>query len=188
MLELADRLDADIVNLSARIAQLMEPYATLVELLCTIPGVDRRSGEVILAEMGPDMAQFPSASHLASWAGICPGQRESAGKRGSAKTRKGSRWLRATLIQCARAAARSKATHLSERYRQIMRRRGDKKAIVAVAHDILVAAWWMLTKTQPYQELGADALHTRSDDQVRRRAVAALERLGHSVTLQPITD
>jgi hypothetical protein len=135
--------------------------------------------------MGPDMAQCPSASHLASWAGICPGPGESAGKRGSAKTRKGSQWLRATLIQCARAAARSKATYLSERYRQVMRRRGDKKAIVAVAHDILVAAWWMLTTNKPHKELGADALRTHTDDQIRRRAVNALERIGHTVTLQP---
>jgi transposase len=187
MLERADRLEADIVNMSARIAQLIAAFEDLVERLRTIPGVDRRSAEVIVAEIGPDMAQFPTAAHLASWAGICPGQRESAGKRGSAKTRKGSPWLRATLIQCARAAARSKTTYLSERYRQVMRRRGDKKAVVAVAHDILVATWWMLTTGQPYHELGADALRTHSDDHIRRRAVRALERLGHTVVLDTPT-
>jgi transposase len=187
MLDMADRQAADIESLSTRIAALVTPYEHQIELLITIPGVDRRSAEVILAEIGADMTQFPTAAHLASWAGLCPGQRESAGKRGSAKIRKGSKWLRAALIQSARAAARAKKTSLSERYRQVVRRRGDKKAIVAVAHDILVAVWWMLSTDKPYDERGADDLRVQSDDHTRRRAISALERLGHTVTLDRAT-
>ncbi len=115
MLAHVDDLEADIVALGERIEAATAPFAREIELLCSIPGVGRRSAEVVLAEIGPDMGRFPSAGHLSSWAGICPGQRESAGKRGSAKTRKGSKWLRTALIESARAAARSKGTYLSER-------------------------------------------------------------------------
>lgn len=106
----------------------------MVELLCTIPGVQIRSAQAILAELGPDVAVFPTAAHLASWVGTCPGERDSAGKHGSGKPRKGSEWLRAALVQSGRSASRTKVTYLSERYRQIMRRRGDAKAIVALGH------------------------------------------------------
>jgi transposase len=164
-----DDLDADIVALGQRIEAAVAPFAREVELLCTVPGVGRRSAEVILAEIGTDMGRFPTPGHLASWAGICPGQRESAGKRGSAKTRKGSKWLRTALVESARAAARSKGTYLSERYRQVCRRRGDRKAIVAVGHEILVAAWRVLSTGEPYEDPGPDTLRNLSAEHVRRR-------------------
>ena len=183
MLSHVDDLEVDIAALGERIEAATAPFAREVELLCTIPGVGRRSAEVILAEIGPDMGRFPTAGHLSSWAGICPGQRESAGKRGSAKTRKGSKWLRTALIESARAAARSKSTYLSERYRQVCRRRGDRKAIVAVGHEILVAAWRVLSTGQPYEDPGPDALRNLSAEHVKRRALAQLRALGYDVTV-----
>jgi transposase len=155
MLTHVEELEADVAALSQRIEAATVPFAAEVELLCTIPGVGQRSAEVILAEIGTDMSRFPTGGHLASWAGMCPGQRKSAGKRGSAKTRKGSKWLRTTLIESSRRAARLKGTYFSERYRQVCRRRGDKKAIVAVGHEILVAAWRVLSTGEPYVDPGA---------------------------------
>ena len=183
MLAHIDQLEADIDTLSVRIDEAIAPFADKVELLDTITGVGRRAAEIIIAEIGPDMTQFPSPGHLASWAGLCPGQRESAGKRKSAKTRKGSQALRDVLTECARAAARTKDTYLAERYRQVMRRRGDKKAIVAVAHEILVAAWHMLTHNKPYHDPGPGFLRQLSEQYIRRRAIRQLEQLGHRVIL-----
>ena len=131
------------------------------------------------------MSRFPTPGHLASWAGLCPGQRESAGKRGSGRTRKGSIWLRGTLIEAARAASRSKGTYLSERYRQIRRRRGDKKAIIAVAHEILLVAHLLLSTGQPYQDPGPERLRTITNEHAKRRALAQLAALGYNVHLQP---
>ena len=184
MLAHVDDLEADIVALSERIGAAVDPFAAEVELLCSIPGVGKRSAEVILAEIGPDMGRFPTAGHLASWAGVCPGQRESAGKRGSAKTRKGSKWLRTALIESARAAARSKGTYLSERYRQVCRRRGDRKAIVAVGHEILIAAWRVLSTGQPYEDPGPETLRNLSAEHVKNRAVAQLRALGYTVSIE----
>jgi transposase len=186
MLAHVEDLEADIEAITARVEAAIAPFARQVELLITIPGVGQRSAEVILAEIGSDMAQFPTAAHLASWAGICPGQRESAGKRKSGKTRRGSAVLRTTLIECAHAAARTKATYLSARFVHVMRRRGKKKAIVAVAHDILVTAWHLLSRDQPYCDPGPTVLQERTAEQVRRRAVRQLERLGHTVTLEAV--
>lgn len=183
MLAHVDDLESDIVALSERIGAAIDPFAAEVERLCSIPGVGRRSAEVILAEIGPDMGRFPTPGHLASWAGVCPGQRESAGKRGSAKTRKGSKWLRTALIESARAAARAKGTYMSERYRQVCRRRGDRKAIVAVGHETLIAAWRVLSTGQPYEDPGPETLRNLSAEHVKRRALAQLRALGYDVTV-----
>jgi transposase len=183
MLDHVDRLDADIAALDQRIEAALAPFAVRVELLRSIPGVDVRCAEVIVAEVGADMSVFPTPSHLASWAGMCPGQRDSAGKRGSGKTRKGSKWLRAALVQSARAAARGHG-YLAERYRQVRRRRGDPKAVIAVGHEILLAAHRILATGQPYIDPGPAALRSLTAEQQRRRAVRDLQALGYNVTLE----
>jgi transposase len=181
-----DYLDEAIGRLSGEVARVVAPFSPLLALLCTIPGVDRRTAEVILAEVGTDMGRFPTAGHLASWAGLCPGNNESAGKHFSGKTRRGSKWLRTTLSQAANAAARSKGTYLAAHYARIKGRRGHKKAIVAVAHSILVIAWHLLTRNQPYSDLGADYfLERQHSEAYKNRLVRQLERMGHKVTLEP---
>jgi hypothetical protein len=153
------------------------------------PGVDRRTAEVIVAEIGTDMTRFATAGHLASWAGLCPGNNESAGKHYSGKTRKGSKWLRAALVQAANAAARTKGTYLAAHYARIKGRRGHKKAIVAVAHSILVVCWYLLTTGEPYSDLGADYfLQRQSSEAYKNRLVRQLERMGHKVILEPTND
>jgi len=185
MLDHIEGQEAEIAELDARIEGLLATSAAQVQLLATIPGVDVRSAQTILAEIGTDMSVFPTPGHLASWAGMCPGQRESAGKRGSGKTRKGSKWLRAALVQSARAATRSKGTYLRERYVQLRRRRGDARAVVAVGHEILLAAYRVLDTSQPYLDPGAVEVTERSAERARRHAVANLRRLGFTVTLGP---
>jgi hypothetical protein len=151
-----DYLDEAVERLSSEVARVVARFSPLLALLITIPGVSQRTAEVILAEIGTDMGQFPSAGHLASWAGICPGNNESAGKHRAGTTRKGSRWLRVALIEAANAAARGKGTYLASQYARLKGRRGHKKAIMAVAHSILVIAWHLLSTGQPYSDLGAD--------------------------------
>lgn len=184
MLTHVDDLDADLVALSERIEAVTVPFAQAIDLLTTIPGVKQRSSEAIIGEIGTDMSQFPSAGHLASWSGLCPGQRESAGQRKSGKTRKGSELLRSTLVECAQAASHSKGTYLNEFFWQVTRRQGKNKATVAVAHEILVAVWHMLTNNEPYRDPGPAALHERTQEQIRRRALRQLEKLGHKVILE----
>jgi transposase len=189
MLAQIDHLDETIARLSERIEELIAPFSSEVELLDTIPGVDRRSAEVIVAEIGADMARFPSAGHLASWAGLCPGNNESAGKRKSGRTRKASKWLRATLTESAKAAARTRGTYLSAHYHRLRGRRGPNKASVAVAHSILVCAYHMLDRGVPYTDLGEDYFAQRQADHAdryRKRLVRQLERMGHKVTLEPL--
>jgi transposase len=151
-----DYLDETIATLSARIQQVIAPFAEQVALLDTIPGVDQRAAEVILAEIGPDMGQFPTAAHLASWAGVCPGNNESAGKHRSGRTRKGSKWLGGCLSEVAKAASRTKGTYLNAQYHRLRGRRGPGKATMAVAHSILVIAYHVLDQGVAYQELGDD--------------------------------
>jgi transposase len=173
--------------LSARIEQVIAPFAEQVALLDTIPGVDQRAAEVILAEIGPDMGQFPTAAHLASWAGVCPGNNESAGKRKTGRTRKGSKWLGGCLSEVAKAASRTKGT-LSERaVPPPPGSRGPGKATMAVAHSVLVIAYHVLDQGVAYQELGDDHFQQRqSAERYQRQLVRQLERLGHQVTLEPI--
>lgn len=151
----------------------------------TIPGVQRRTAETILAEIGTDMAVFPTAGHLASWAGMCPGNDESAGKRRSGKTRKGSKWLRTSLIEAANAAARTKATALGARYRRILPHRGHRKAIVAVGRHILEISHHLLRTDRTYQELGPDYFDRRHAERLQRRCIRQLEQLGLQVTITP---
>jgi transposase len=183
-----DYLDEAIATLSTEVERRLAPLAHQAELLTTITGVAERNSQVILAELGPDMTRFASDRHAASWVAICPGNDESAGKRRSGRIRKGNPHLRAALIESANAAARSKNTYLRAQYEQVKRRRGHKKAIVAVAHSILIAAYHILKDDVAYHDLGPDYFTRRADpDRLAKRLVAQLERLGHTVTLQTST-
>jgi transposase len=154
--------------------------------LDAIPGVDQRTIEAVVAEIGVDMRPFPSDRHLTSWTGLCPGHHESAGKHTSGKTRQGNRWLRTALTQAALAAIRVKDSRLAARYRRVMRHRGHKKAVVAVAHTILVIIYHLLKDHVPYEELGATYLDRRNREHATRQDVKQLERLGHRVILDPV--
>jgi transposase len=185
MLAHIDYLDEAIERLSAEVEAKIAPFSRALELLDTVPGIDRRSAEVYVAETGADMSRFPSAAHLASWAGMCPGNNESAGKHGPGKTRKGSKWLRTMLIESAEAASRSKPNYLRSQYARLKGRRGHKKAVVAVAHSILVIGYHLLSREVPYAELGPDYLLLRERTEAyTHRLVRQLERLGHKVTLE----
>jgi len=184
-----DFLDEAIAELSQQVDEVIAPFASKVALLDTIPGVDKRTAELLIAEIGADMSVFPTHRHLASWAGICPGQNESAGKSRSGKTRKGSKWLRAGLTEAAKAASRSKGTYLNAQYQRLRGRRGHQKATIATAHSILVAAWHILSREVPYADLGDDYFIRRQAEHAERyrnRLVRQLERLGHKVTLEPL--
>lgn len=180
-----DYLDEAIARVSEQIAERLRPYEQEIARLDSIPGINRRTAEVLLAEVGPDLSRFPSAKHLASWAGLCPGNRESAGKRLSGKTRKGSPWLRQALIEAAHGAARTKHCYLGEPYRRLAKRKGSKKAFVAVGHSLLVIAFPLLTRQQFYQELGDNYFDEHQRQSVQRRLVSRLLRLGYQVTLAP---
>jgi transposase len=182
-----DYLDEAIASLSAEIEERVRPFAHQLELLCTIPGVKQRGAEVILAELGPDMSRFPSDRHAASWASLSPGNDSSAGKRRSGRTRKGDQWLRESLTECALAASRTRNTYLKAQYLRLRRRRGEKKAIIAVAHSLLVIAYHLLKEQRPYHELGDDWFLRRDNPTaLAHRLARQLERLGHHVTLEPL--
>jgi transposase len=191
MLAQIDFLDETIATLSERIEELTRPFCRELELLDTIPGIDRRAAEMLLAEIGPDMSRFPTDAHLASWGGMCPGQRESGGKKHTAATRKGSKWLRGTLTESAKAVVRTKGTYLSARYHRIKSRRGHAKATIATAHKILTAAYHVLNQGVAYNELGEEFFYRRdveATERYRRRLIRQLERLGHNVTLEPLPE
>jgi transposase len=181
-----DFLDGEIADLDARVAELERPFADAVERVDAIPGVGTRVAEVLLAEIGPDAARFPTARHLASWAGLCPGNHESAGKHLSGKTRKGNRAIRRALVQAAHAAGRARRTYLGAQYHRLAGRRGKKKAAVAVAHTILVIAYHLLTRTTSYTDLGPDYFDRRNTDALERQLVKRLERLGNKVTIEKV--
>ena len=159
-----------------------------VQLLDTIPGVGETVAQIIVAEIGVDMTRFPSASHLASWAGMCPGNNESAGKRKSGKTTKGSRYLRAALVQAAWAASHQKGTYLAAQYKRLVRRMGKKKALVAVGHSILGMVYYVLQRRIQYQDLGGDYFERRNVDKQRKRLIRQLEALGVTVTVEEVKE
>jgi transposase len=181
-----DYLEEAVERVSGEIAQRLADERAALELLDTIPGVGQRAAEIILAEIGTDMARFPSAKHLASWAGMCPGNKESGGKRLSGKTRKGNPWLRQVLIEVAHAASKTKDTYLSAQYRRLASRRGKQRALVALGHTILVMVYHILTRREPYRELGPLYFDVLDRQRVQQRLVQRLERLGYTVNLQPL--
>jgi transposase len=181
-----DFLEETIEQLSAQIAERMRPLEVAIERLETIPGVGRRTAEAILAEIGPEVSRFPTYRHLASWAGMCPGNDQSGGKRRSGKTTKGNPWLRAALVEAAHAAGRTRNTYLWAQYRRLASRRGKKRAAVAVGHTILVIAYHLLQRSCSYEELGGDYFDKRDRQGVERRLVRRLEGLGYKVSLDPV--
>jgi transposase len=181
-----DELDGLIAEVSAEIKERVRPFEDAVTRLDSIPGVGRATAEVLVAEIGTDMTRFPSDRHLASWAALCPGNHESAGKRKSGKTRKGNRALRTALIEAARAAARTRNTYLSAQYRRLAARRGANKAAVAGAHSILIIAYHLLKDGGTYDDLGADFFDRRDQDALEHRLVKRLQALGNKVTIEKV--
>jgi transposase len=184
LLEQLQSIEREIVIYSDQIKAQMSGYQVLPERLDTISGVGQRSAENILAEIGPQMAQFPSADHLVSWAALCPGKDESAGKRRSSKTAKGNRWLKRALTEAAWAATLEKDSYLRALYRRLAPRRGKKRAIIAVARTILQAAWYMLKEEVDYKELGGDYFERLSEEKTTGYLVKRLRKLGYEVELK----
>ncbi|MEK7297585.1 MAG: IS110 family transposase [Planctomycetota bacterium] len=188
LLDQWEYLESLVKRLDGRIEDVMRPFQESVELLKGIPGVEQRTAENLIAEIGNNMDQFPSAEHLASWAGMCPGNNESAGKRKSGTTPKGNRWLRRTLNQSAWAASHTKNTYLSAQYRRLASRRGKKRAIVAVGHTILKIVYHMLKHKVSYHDLGNDYFDRLHSEGLKRYLVKRLEKLGHKVVLEPLKE
>jgi transposase len=192
--ELLSRLDevgAAIARVNEQIEaearECRDPFvAEAVRLLQSIPGVGPRAAEAIVSEVGVDMSRFPTDAHLASWAGMCPGNHESAGKRLSGKTNKGSTYLRNALIQSAWAASHTKETYLAAQFRRLVRTKGQKRALVAVGHSILVIAYHILKRRAGYEELGGDYFDRQSTEHLQRRLIRRLERLGLKVVVEPM--
>jgi transposase len=184
-LQQIDAIDTAIGEIDPEIDAQVEPFRTALQLLTTIPGIDELSACVILAEIGRDMSRFPTAGHLISWAGLCPKNDESAGKRRSTRMRKGAPWLKTTLVQCAWAAARKKASYLQAQFHRLRARRGAKKAIGAVAASILTAAYHMLNGAF-YHELGPDHFEERAQARQVHRLIDRLRNLGFAVQITPV--
>lgn len=183
-----DGLDETIAKFDEEIQAYCRPFEEAVELLDTIPGVARRTAEVIVSEIGVDMSRFPTAGHLASWAGVAPGNYESAGKRLSGKTTQGNQALVSALTQAAHAASRMKNTYLCAQFHRLAGRRGKKKAVIAVAHSILIIAYHLIKNKEPYRELGSDFFDKRNIQATTRRMVRRLETMGYKVNLEVLTS
>ncbi len=180
-----DELDGLIAELDEEVKKRVSPFEEQIQRVDDIPGIGRRTAEVIMAEVGTDMSRFPSDKHISAWAGMAPGNNESAGKRKSGKTRKGDQWLRPALTEAAQAAGRSKNTYLSAQYHRIAARRGKKRAAIAVGHSILVIVYHLLKDNTTYHDLGAGYFDDRDRTAIERRLVRRLEALGNKVHLEP---
>lgn len=178
-----DFLEEGLERVTHEIIQRLEPDWQTVALLTTIPGVSQRTAHIILAELGRDLTRFPSAEHLASWTGLCPGNHESAGKRYSGKTRSGNPYLRQGLMEAAHAVSRTKGNYLVAQFRRLSQRRGKKRALVALAHSLLKIIYYILKRNQPYQDLGPDYFDRLEKNKIERRLVKRLQDLGYQVTL-----
>lgn len=176
-------LDSQIAACDRELEERLLPFAPILDQLDLIPGVGPRTAQTILVEIGPDMAQFATARHLASWAGICPGNKASGGKSRPAKTRKGNPWLKRALTEAGWAASRSKHSYLASLYRRMAARKGRKRAVVAVGHAILIIVYYMLSRGVPYQDLGEAYFDERDREGARRSAVRRLQALGYEVQL-----
>jgi transposase len=179
-------LENEIRHFDARIAELTRPFAPALTRLDAIPGINRRTAENVIAEVGTDMAPFPSAPELVSWAGLCPGKHESAGKARKVRIRKGNRWLMRTLAQAAWAARNKKDCYLAAQFRRIARHRGDTRAVIAVAHSILIATFFILRDGVEYRDLGPTHFDRLTPEKATRDLVRRLEKLGHKVTLEKV--
>jgi transposase len=182
-----DSVEASIERLEAAIEETSAPYREAVVLLDGIPGIGVVGARAILSEIGTDMSRFPTASHLCAWAGVAPGNNESAGKQRSSKTRQGNRALRRALVEAARAAVKAKDSYLQAQYHRLKPRCGSNRAIVAVAHSILQSIYYLLVRNEPYKELGADYFDQRRPVNTTKRLVGRLEKLGYKVTLETQT-
>jgi transposase len=178
-----EELDRHITECDARIAEKLRPFERELTLVRTITGIGHRTGEVVLAEVGVDMGRFPTAPQLASWTTVCPGNNESAGKRKSGRTRKGNVWLKSALVEAAWCSAHTRNTYMASLYHHIARRRGAKRAIVAVAHAIAIAIWHVISKNEPYKDLGPDHFDRLSKDKLARYYIRRLQQLGLAVSL-----
>jgi transposase len=183
MLAHIDYLDARLAELSAVIEEQMRPFQSTIDRLDTIPGIGRRIAEILVAELGTDLRRFPTAGHLASWAGVCPGNYESAGKQRTGRTRKGNPWLRWALIEAAQAGGRTRGSYLAALLRRLTARRGKKRALIAVAHSILVSVYYLMMRSEPYADLGPDHFDRLNQRRTERRLVQRLEGLGYDVSL-----
>ena len=181
-----DFLDEAIERLDAQIREQMRPFEATIQRWDSLPGINRRIAEIVIAEVEADLKAFEDADHLASWAGMCPGNNKSAGKRFSGKTRKGSKWLRRALIEAAHGAAHTKEKYFQAQYRRLAARRGKQRAAVAVGHSLLVTGYCLITRHETYQDLGANYFDERDREAVKRRAVRRLEKLGFQVQLKPV--
>lgn len=179
-----DFLDREISQLDEEVSQRMRPFEATMQRITGMPGLGRRNTEEILAEIGSDMTRFPSAGHLSSWARICPGNNESAGKRRSGRTGHANPWLRSALVEAAWSASRTRDTYLSTQYHRLSPRRGRKRAIIAVAHTILATIYYIIRDNRTYQDLGANYFDERNRLTIIRRAVQRIEQLGYNVTLE----
>jgi transposase len=179
-----DFLDQEVSQLDGEVATRMDPFEEAVQRLDEIPGVGRRVAEEVLAEIGLDMSRFPTANHLSSWARLCPGNNESAGKRKSSRTGRGNPWLRSALVESAWGGIRTKGSYLSSQYHRLAARRGAKRAVLAVAHTILVIIYHLLNRGTTYQDLGNNYYDQRNREATLRRSVLRIEHLGYKVSLE----